>query len=83
MNSAKQTYNINKKKYKYYFEIIKIINNFNMGNTCSICVERTVDSFLNPCGHTACNICIEKMNNLNGCFICRMPIINTKKLYYI
>ena len=82
LKSSKKEYEKNKNKFKYYFEIIKIINNFNMGNTCSICVENNVDHFFNPCGHTVCKECVKNIDN-NSCFLCRTNIINIKKLYYL
>ena len=82
LKSSKKEYEKNKNKFKYYFEIIKIINNFNMGFTCSICVENNVDHFFNPCGHTVCKECVKNIDN-NSCFLCRTNIISIKKLYYL
>ena len=64
------------------------MNQGNIGSTCSLCIQQPVDTFLNPCGHTACSNCIEKLkereneHNLN-CFICRQRVNSFHKLYFI
>jgi hypothetical protein len=74
---------------KYYLHhFIKKINQGNIGSTCSLCIQQPVDTFLNPCGHTGCSDCIEKLkdrgneHNLN-CFICRQRVNSFHKLYFI
>ena len=47
--------------------------------TCSICMERNVDTFLDPCGHLACEQCMSRSGTLN-CPMCRRAI-QTKKMY--
>lgn len=74
---------------KYYFQhFIKKINQGNIGSTCSLCIQQPVDTFLNPCGHTACSGCIEKLKEREGeyninCFICRQRVNSFHKLYFI
>lgn len=48
-------------------------------NACNICVTRKINICLNPCGHTFCSNCIEKMNN--NCAMCRQPFISKIKMF--
>jgi len=57
-----------------------------MGSTCSLCLQKQVDTFLEPCGHTGCGECIDKYikrDSNNNCFICRQTIFKRHKLYFI
>jgi len=49
-------------------------------NICNICVTNKIDTCLNPCGHTFCLNCVDKMHN--SCAMCR-KIISTKIKMYI
>lgn len=40
--------------------------------SCSICIERQVDTFLKVCGHTFCAQCVAKTHQYK-CPMCRMP----------
>ena len=73
---------------KYYLHhFIKKINSGNLGSTCSLCLTRCVDTFMDPCGHTACSACIEELKgrgseyNIN-CFLCRKVVNKFHKLYF-
>ena len=47
--------------------------------TCSICMDRLIDTFLDPCGHVICRTChVKSLSSL--CPICRTNI-NAKKIY--
>ena len=48
-------------------------------NMCNICVARKINTCLNPCGHTFCLICVDKMNN--KCGMCRASFISKIKMY--
>lgn len=48
-------------------------------NMCSVCVTRKINTCLNPCGHTFCLICVDKMNN--KCGMCRTTYISKIKMY--
>lgn len=48
-------------------------------NACSVCVTRKINICLNPCGHTFCSNCIEKMNH--NCAMCRQPFISKIKMF--
>ena len=81
ISEIKEKFNEKRKKLLSYLKLIKIINNFNLGSTCSICMNNNVNKYLNPCGHTACDECLKNYNN--KCFICRKDIINISPLYFI
>ena len=72
-----------------YQEVLKKINNGNIGNTCSLCLQRPVNKYFNPCGHTACDECIdalyEKSDNVYNvnCFLCRKKINSNHPIYFI
>jgi hypothetical protein len=85
----KNKYIKSRKEIIEYMEIIKYINNYNLGNTCSVCLTNKVDTYYNPCGHTLCSVCSDKFQNMAKvrevyykCFICREDIIDIRKLYF-
>ena len=51
----------------------------NEKNMCSVCVTRKINTCLNPCGHTFCLACVDKMNN--KCGMCRASFISKIKMY--
>ena len=74
-----------------YIEVTKYLNNFNTGNTCSICLSNKVDKYYVPCGHTCCKKCAERSLSLsnsfathsyNKCEFCRTTIEEYNNLYY-
>lgn len=48
-------------------------------NMCNICVKNKINVCINPCGHTFCSSCIEKMRS--KCGMCRSKIDSTIKMY--
>ena len=88
LKQIKETYMLEYKRFHKYINILKLFNQMNVGTTCSICLEENVDSYFNPCGHTACAKCCEKTlkmtyNDDDACPLCRKPIQTVKKLYII
>ena len=63
----------------YIVHFVKPLNGGNMGSTCNICMQRNVNRFLDPCGHTICSECLQECQD--SCFICRSHIIQSKPLY--
>lgn len=49
--------------------------------TCSICMDRLVDTFLDPCGHLACERCLSRVSDLSSCPMCRRQLTATKKMF--
>ena len=72
-----------------YQRLLKKINNGNVGNTCSLCLQKSVSKYFNPCGHTACDGCIKQLYDKSGspynvnCFICRKRINSNHPIYFI
>jgi len=72
----------------YLYKYLKPLNSGNMGNTCSLCFQKPVDTFLNPCGHTGCSECMKRLREMDGsdnrnhCFFCRKTIHSFHKLYF-
>ena len=84
MKKTRDTYILEKKKFHKYLNIIGLLNQMNVGSTCSICLQDNVDSYFNPCGHTACSTCCKKNSdyNDNNCPLCRKDIRSVHKLYF-
>ena len=66
-----------------YIEVTKYLNNFNTGNTCSICLSNKVDKYYVPCGHTCCKKCAERSLSLSNSFATTLIIVNFVELQYI
>lgn len=49
--------------------------------TCPICMDRLVDTFLDPCGHLACERCLNRVEQLTTCPTCRRELTATKKMF--
>lgn len=49
--------------------------------TCSICTDRLVDTFIDPCGHVFCEQCISKTINKTTCPGCRTTINGIKRIF--
>ena len=60
MKQLRDRYLLEKKKFHKYLNIIQLLNQMNVGSTCSICLQDNVDSYFNPCGHTGCQKCMSK-----------------------
>ena len=76
--------------------VIKKVNNFNQCNICPLCFEKTVDHFIDPCGHTFCKDCIQKLrknkeldlyeigrNDNSQCCFCKEKIKTIRQLYFL
>ena len=74
------------------------MNNFNVSNTCPICLTNPVDHFMDPCGHTICKDCLLNTFKRNGnstdiyaigrgddfhCSFCREKVKSVRSLYFI
>jgi len=81
---AKKEYIKSRKKLVKYLNFIKKINCMNVGNVCPLCLSNTVNIYLNPCGHTCCNDCYDRLvtNQERKCFLCRNHIMNKNPLYF-
>ena len=81
---AKKEYVKSRKNIQKSLNLIKKLNIVNISNACPLCLTNSVNVYLNPCGHTCCEDCYEKVkiNHNNKCFICRDYIINKKSIYF-
>ena len=89
LNTAKCEYISKRKLLNRHLYLINTINNWNTSSICPICITDKVDSYCNPCGHTACRKCLDKSSNIinntnhNKCPICREHVMDIRKLYFI
>ena len=78
-----------RKLFNRHLYLINTINNWNTSAICPICLTDKIDSYCNPCGHTACRKCLDKSSNIvnntnhNKCPICREYVMDIRKLYFI
>jgi len=68
----------------YVHQFIKPLNGLNIGNTCSLCLQQPVDTYMNPCGHTGCDKCLKTMKSrgTTHCCFCRKQVNSFHKLYF-
>lgn len=89
LNDAKNEYIKCRKLLNRHLYLINNINNWNTSAICPICITDKLDSYCNPCGHTACKKCLDKNSNIinntnnNKCPICREHVMDIRKLYFI
>lgn len=92
INKNNETYLIKKdylekrKNLNKYLDIIKSMN-LNTNNTCSVCMTKPVNKYFNPCGHTCCSDCIDRIREYEGnnrltCLICRVNIMDVRNIYF-
>ena len=53
-----------------------------MSTQCCLCMERTIERAVVPCGHVFCNTCYSRAPNARICFTCRTPVTTTVRLYF-
>ena len=83
IKEMKDNYIKEKMKFHKHLNIIKLINQMNVGSTCSICLQDNVDSYFNPCGHSACSKCMEKYTEYDRpCPLCRKQVHSIHKLFF-
>ena len=85
VKTTQQAYETELYTLKYYLQhFIKPLNGGNIGSMCSLCLQKPVDTFLDPCGHTGCSGCIGKVHDEfdSNCFICRTKIARSRKIYF-
>jgi len=73
-----------RKMINKYLSFIKKMNKLNTSNVCPLCLTNAVNIYLNPCGHTCCDSCYEKLeaNHEKKCFLCRCKIMQKNPLYF-
>ena len=89
LSISKEKYIQKRKLLNRHLYLMNKINNWNTSTICPICITDKVDSYCNPCGHTACRKCLDKTSNIinnvnhNKCPIYREHIMDIRKLYFI
>jgi hypothetical protein len=96
ITTIKKRYNEKRQVLESHLNLIKLINQGNHSNLCAICLEKPVDHYSNPCGHTACKTCFDKnkqelitnenmvQSHMNyKCPFCRIHIQSIKPLYFL
>ncbi len=89
LSETKCEYISKRKLLNRHLYLINTINNWNNSAICPICITDKIDSYCNPCGHTACRKCLDKSSNIinntnhNKCPICREHVMDIRKLYFI
>ena len=96
IKEIKKDYVQKRKEIEKYIYFIKKVNNFNQCNICPLCFEKTVDHFIDPCGHTFCKGCIQKLrknkeldlyeigrNDNSQCCFCKEKIKTIRQLYFL
>ena len=89
LKTAKEEYIQKRKLINKHLCLINSVNKLNVAAICPICLTDKIDSYCNPCGHTACKACLDKtssiVNNVNHnkCPICRNYVMDIRKLYFI
>tara|TARA_B110000495_G_C22958536_1_gene561768 strand:+ start:499 stop:1239 length:741 start_codon:yes stop_codon:yes gene_type:complete len=86
---AKDNYTTKRKELNSYLYFIQNLNKWNISAICPICITDKIDSYCNPCGHTACKKCLVRNSSIvdnvnhNKCPICREYVMDIRKLYFI
>lgn len=78
-----KTYKANIKEINSLKDYLNKINGISFVPYCQICMTSIVDTVIIPCGHTFCNDCLGKNEDveIKKCFICREEITKTTKLF--
>jgi len=84
ISNLRNIYIDSRKIINKYLSFLKKLNNMNTANVCPLCLTNVVNVYLNPCGHTCCDSCYEKLetNHDLHCFLCRNRIIQKNPLYF-
>ncbi len=84
LSEAKNNYIQKRKEMIKYLNVIKKLNSVNVTNTCPTCLTNPVNIYLNPCGHTLCDDCYNRISNDHErkCFLCRTRVMNKSPLYF-
>jgi len=65
-------------KYQGVFTLYKEADTANK-YMCFVCLERSINVFIDPCGHTLCDECAGKITN--RCPMCREAIVRKGRLF--
>ena len=68
-------------EYSYIKNILTSVYSLLPPTTCQICLESEITHFMDPCGHTLCRDCFEKISGIQNCHYCRCKVDKIKRLY--
>ena len=68
-------------EFSYLKSTIKNFNSISNTVICSICLEKQVSWFIDPCGHTICDDCKNKSEISANCHYCRHKKTKYNRLY--
>jgi len=72
-----------RRKFVHYKNLLGLKNAASISDeppTCSICMEKSINTVFINCGHTFCNNCAQKQ--VVNCYICRCRISQKLRLYF-
>ena len=49
--------------------------------SCTICMENAISVTFDPCGHTMCHLCGDRISRQNTCCFCHQPITRMIPIY--
>ena len=68
-------------EFSYLKSTITNFNTINLSTICSICLEKQVTWFIDPCGHSLCDECKAKTEQAVNCHYCRNRKTKYNRLY--
>jgi hypothetical protein len=67
------------REYSFFKELFCSFSEVTPGGMCGICLDNQVTYFIDPCGHTICTTCKDKLRN--NCHFCRARVNSIKRVY--
>ena len=87
LETKKKEYIQKRKELNSYVYFIQKLNHWNISNICPICFTKPVNRFLDPCGHTFCEECLDKStgrsDDYKHCMICRKEYQKSNPLFFV
>jgi len=80
IDSLKKQHSEIMSEYSFFKGLLRSISQISPCGICQICMENQVEYFIDPCGHTICNICNIK-SKVISCPFCRTHINSLKKVF--
>ena len=72
-----------KETYTWFYHMKELFDIFKKDQTshvCAICNERLIDTMLEPCAHTMCNSCVNRIRT-NTCPFCRAEVQSFRNMF--
>jgi hypothetical protein len=68
-------------EYSFLKQTLRNLNGTLISTVCTICLEKQVNWFIDPCGHCVCDDCKVKTEQTSTCHYCRHKKTKYNKLY--